>query len=109
MAKKEVFRLTEGDIKNIAQSVIKRILKEGSYETSDSSCWEDIKEHIGAEGMLDMLWNYLDASQIQDFLSYAEKELGADGIDLYHNENDDFDDNTLGDDEDVNIDPSWSR
>lgn len=89
MAKKEVFHLTEGDIKNIAQSAIRRILREGSYETSDAFCWDEIKEYVGAEGMLEMLWNYMDSDQVQDFLDYAEGELSADGISLPRSEDDD--------------------
>ena len=78
MAKKEIFRLTEGDVKRIAESTVRRILKEGSVETSDSASWNDIQEMVGAEQMLQMLWNYLDTDQIQDFLSYAKSELDMD-------------------------------
>lgn len=75
---KQKLRLTETDMHRIIESVSKRILTEGSYETGDAVTWDRIKDMIGAEPMLQLLWNYLDVDQIRDFLDYAKREVDAD-------------------------------
>lgn len=79
MAKKQLFRMTEADVKQVMASVLKRVLKEGTTETSDLSTWEDYKEMIGADAMLDLIYNYLNSDQIRDLLDYIGSQLDADG------------------------------
>lgn len=79
MTKKQLFRMTEADVKQVMASVLKRVLKEGTTETSDLSTWEDYKEMIGADAMLDLIYNYLNSDQIRDLLDYIGSQLDADG------------------------------
>ena len=91
--KKNTYRITEHDLKHIMESVMKRVLTEGSSETSDFNTWEDFKEMLGADKMLDMIWNYLSADQLRDIMDSIRQELAADG---YY---EDFDDDDYDDDD----------
>ena len=64
------------------ESVTKRILKEGSADTQDYVTWDKIEQMIGAQQMLQMIWNYLDVDQIRDLLHYLAHELSADGMEI---------------------------
>lgn len=79
---KNLYRITENDLKVIMESVTKRVLKEGSSETEDLHTWEDIKETIGADTMLDMIWNFLDVDQLKDLMSSMIRQCEMDGIEF---------------------------
>ena len=99
--KKNTYRITEGDLKCIMESVMKRVLTEGSSETSDLSTWEDFKEMLGADRMLDMIWNYLSADQLRDIMASIRQELDMDGSyeDFDYEDDDDYDDGFYDNDE----------
>lgn len=88
MAKKQLFRLTEQDVKAVMNTVLRRVLKEGSIETSDGQSWNDLRDMIGADKMLEAVWNYLDSDQIQDLIQYIRKEYDMD----YYDEEEETDD-----------------
>ena len=82
----ELYRITEDDLKVIMESVLKRVLKEGSTETQHLRTWEDLKEMIGAEAMLDMIWNILSTDQLAHIITSIQHELSADGFDFQNDD-----------------------
>ena len=86
MAKQKLFRLTEDDMKIVMEGAIKRILKEGSYDTQDMTTWEDLKEKVGAEAMLEFVWKYCSVDELRDLIQAMVREFGLDDLD------DDYDD-----------------
>ena len=61
-------------MKQIISESVKRILKEGSSFKEDYDNWERVKEHLGCEGMLSELYNYLSCDQISNFINAVDRE-----------------------------------
>ena len=83
---KRTIRLTEGDLHRIIKNQVKRVLNEGSPSQDVYNKWEDIKEYIGADRMIDDIWNYLDSNQLEKLVDWFNQDY-----DLFDNE-DDFED-----------------
>ena len=77
---KNTYRITEDDLKVIMESVVKRVLTEGSSNTEDLITWEDIKEIAGPDYMLQMIWNYLNADQLREIMGLMKEDLEGEGI-----------------------------
>ena len=67
-------KITESKLKQIISDSVKRILKEGSSFKEDYDNWERVKEHLGCEGMLSELYNYLSCDQISNFINAVDRE-----------------------------------
>lgn len=67
-------KITENKLKQIISESVKRILKEGSSFKEDYDNWERVKEHLGCEGMLSELYNYLSCDQISNFINAVDRE-----------------------------------
>lgn len=72
MAKK-LYKMTEGDFKNIVKETVKRLVKEGTFYNDVDSMWEYIKETLGPETMVDELYRYLDSDTIEDFVNHIKR------------------------------------
>jgi len=66
---KKIVKLTEQDLKKIVRNSVKRILKEGSSESAIYNQWMEVQEQMGAEQMLNELYNWLNSDQIAEFLA----------------------------------------
>ena len=51
----------------ISESV-KRVLKEGHWDSNVYDIWEKVREMVGDDTMLSELYNYMSGDDIQDFL-----------------------------------------
>ena len=60
-------RLTEGDLHRIVKESVNRIIKEGTTDRDVQSMWDEAQEMMGAESMLEALYDYLDSDTIEDF------------------------------------------
>lgn len=61
-------RLTEGDLHRIVNESVNRIIKEGTTDRDVQSMWDEAQEMMGAESMLEALYDYLDSDTIEDFV-----------------------------------------
>lgn len=61
-------RLTEGDIHRIVKESVNKIIKEGTTDRDVQSMWDEAQEMMGAESMLEALYDYLDCDTIEDFV-----------------------------------------
>ena len=68
---KRRIRLTEGQLRNIIRSNVKRALNEGSTDQTLYNKWMDIIENVGAEAFLDNIWNWLSSDQLEQIVEYA--------------------------------------
>lgn len=77
-------RLTEGKLNQIIRESIKKTLKEG-FATGDESYdkFEQIKEILGADEMINDIYNYLDDTTLKKLIEYFNQDY-----DLFN----DFDD-----------------
>lgn len=71
---KRRIRLTEGQLRNIIRSNVKRALNEGSTDNSLYNKWLDIIENVGAEAFLDNIWNWLSSDQLEQIVEYAAQD-----------------------------------
>jgi len=78
---KKLIRLTEQDLHRIVNESVKRMLKEGHYSSDSAQKWDQIREMVGDEAMIQELWNYLDADSIDDFIEHMDRyyDLNLDG------------------------------
>lgn len=85
MNKKAIFRITEEDVHTIMENVIKQaLLKEGS--TTDSgvpTAWENLKEMVGVETMLDAIWNYASEDTLKQYVDWMIDDYELDPRDVY--------------------------
>lgn len=61
-------RLTEGDLHRIVKESVNKIIKEGTTDRDVQSMWDEAQEMMGAESMLEALYDYLDCDTIEDFV-----------------------------------------
>ena len=61
-------RLTEGDLHRIVKESVNKIIKEGTTDRDVQSMWDEAQEMMGAESMLEALYDYLDCDTIEDFI-----------------------------------------
>lgn len=75
MMRKRPIRLSEQKLHQIIQENIKKALKEGM--TSDNPAfdkWEQIKDTLGAETMVDAIFNYLNSSTLEQLVEWFNQE-----------------------------------
>lgn len=85
--KKKQIRLSEARLHQIIKENIKKVLKEGM--TSDNPAfdkWEQIKETLGAETMVDNIFQYLDSSTLEQLVEWFNQDY--DLFDDYEEEED---------------------
>ena len=77
---KKLIRVTESDLHNIIKESVKRIIKEGHYSSDSAQKWDQVREMVGDDAMIQELWNYLDADSIDDFIEHMDRnyELNLD-------------------------------
>jgi hypothetical protein len=72
--KKNTIKLTESDLKRIISESVKRVLKEGTSDSHIYDTWEELKMTIGAETMLDCIYNWSSSDEISQWLEWFEEE-----------------------------------
>ena len=85
--KKKQIRLSEARLHQIIKENIKKVLKEGM--TSDNPAfdkWEQIKETLGAETMVDNIFQYLDSSTLEQLVEWFNQDYNL--FDDYEEEED---------------------
>jgi cyanate lyase len=75
-------RLNENTLKQIVAESVMRMLKEG-LATNDPNIdkWYEAVQIMGAENMLDALFQYLDGDTIRDFIDTLDREYEIWGYD----------------------------
>lgn len=66
--------VTESRLRRIIRESVKRVLKEGTTEMSDIEKWDELKEMMGSDQMLDAIFQYLDSDQISDILEELDAQ-----------------------------------
>ena len=77
---KKTIRLSRKELTNYITESVRRIIKEGTNDPELYNEWERLRETMGDAQMLDELFEYLSADQIQDFV---ETTKGLYDVDEY--------------------------
>lgn len=77
---KKTIRLSRKELTNYITESVRRIIKEGTNDPELYNEWERLRETMGDAQMLDELFEYLNADQIQDFV---ETTKGLYDVDEY--------------------------
>lgn len=70
--------INETQLRKIVRQSVNKILKEGTTNQAVYNKWLDIEEEIGAESMLDYIWNCLNAEKLEEIVNYIWKEEDLD-------------------------------
>lgn len=65
---KKTIKLTESELKNIVRESLKKTINEGHWNSEVYDKWEQVREAVGDDTMLQELYNYLSSDQIEDFI-----------------------------------------
>ena len=91
--KKNTIKLNENTLKKIITESVKKILKEGMTSNNPKfNKWFEAKELLGADAMLDAVWDYLDALQIEQIIDWLDQDY-----ELWDNEEEEYEDEEEGD------------
>ena len=71
---KKKIRLTESQLNRVIRKSIKKALNEDSHSTEVYGKWLDIKNAIGADAMLDEIWNITNADELEEIVNYFARE-----------------------------------
>ena len=80
MAKKQIVKLTEGDLHRIIKESVNNVLKESNYTDNDITygMWNNIVEQLGAEQVLSMIVKYASSDQLKQWIQWIQEELDMD-------------------------------
>jgi len=67
-------RLKESEIKNIVRRSVKKVLKEATLDNDVNLKWDYLLDTIGAEKMLNCLYQWADDRQIAQWIEWFEEE-----------------------------------
>ena len=85
MKKNKTIKLNESTLNNIIKETICKVLREGTTNQEVDNMWSQAKEMMGAEAMIDALYNYLDCDTIADFVETLRRKYDM-SFDGYNNE-----------------------
>ncbi len=77
---KKTIKLSRKELTDYITESVRKIIKEGTNDTVLYDEWERLRETMGDAQMLDELFEYLSADQIQDFV---ETTKGLYDVDEY--------------------------
>ena len=68
-------KLNEKQLRKVVAECVKRALKEGmTADNPNFSKWDEAKEALGAETMLDAIFQYLDAGKLEQILEWLNQD-----------------------------------
>jgi len=79
--KRKQISLTESELKRIVRKSINKVITEGTTSTEDCGKWNNLKDTVGADAMIDEMYNFLNEDQIKEFIEHMEM-----ACDLYYDE-----------------------
>ena len=78
---KNNIRLTESDLRNIVKESVKKVIREGHW---DSNVWDEfqsLREKLGDDTLISELYEYLDGDTIDDFIETTKRNYDLDNED----------------------------
>lgn len=89
--KKNTIKLTESQLNKVIAESVKKVLREGM--TSDNPAyekWETIKEYLGAEQMLEDIFQYLDSSKLEQIIEWFDQDYDFFGDEEQEEDEEDY-------------------
>lgn len=78
--KKKIFRLTESELRNLVKESVNRVLSEGTTDQDMYNQWDNIKENLGAEAMLDAIYNYMSSDEVAEIVRLLQRDYDINDI-----------------------------
>ena len=67
-------KLTESKLKQIVAESVKKVLNERTTDSNTEELWEMLKMTIGTETMLDCIYAWASADEIEQWIKWFEEE-----------------------------------
>lgn len=77
---KKIFRLTEAELRNLIKESVNRVLNEGTNDQAMFNSWDAIKGQMGAEAMLDAIYNYMNADEIAEIIRLLKRDYDVNDV-----------------------------
>ena len=77
---KKIFRLTETELRGLIRESVNRVLNEGTTDQAMFNSWDSIKEQMGAEAMLDAIYNYMNADEIAEIIRLLKRDYDVNDV-----------------------------
>lgn len=78
-----LYKITEEDVYTIMSNVAKRVLKEGIADDEQMITWDKLKEYLGADEMLDKIFEVLTPEEVQELIQRMKENIGEKDEDFY--------------------------
>jgi hypothetical protein len=72
-------KLDESKLQQIVAESVKKVLKEGTTDQNIYNIWDDLLMNVGAEAMLNCIYNWSSSDQIEQWIKWFEEEGYIDG------------------------------
>lgn len=79
--KKNKVKLTENGLKKLINESVKRILKEGHWNSDVYDEFSELREALGDDTLISELYNWMDSSEIEEFIQNTKRMYDLDGSD----------------------------
>ena len=77
---KKIFRLTETELRNLIKESVNRVLNEGTTDQAMFNSWDAIKGQMGADAMLDAIYNYMNADEIGEIIRLLKRDYDVNDV-----------------------------
>jgi hypothetical protein len=77
---KKIFRLTETELRGLIRESVNRVLNEGTTDQAMFNSWDTIKGQMGAEAMLDAIYNYMNTDEIAEIIRLLKRDYDVNDV-----------------------------
>lgn len=74
MSNKNTIKLTESDLKRVISESVKKVLREEATNTNIYDIWDDLLMNVGAETMLNCIYQWSSSDQIEEWIEWFKEE-----------------------------------
>lgn len=71
---KKLIKLTESELNRMISKAIRKTLNEGTTDEEITQKWEELKEVVGCEQMVEDIFNYLSSDQIEQLVEWFNQD-----------------------------------
>ena len=79
--KKNKVKLTEDGLKKIINESIKRVLKEGHWNSDVYREFSELREILGDDTLINEMYDWMDGDEIEEFIQNTKRMHDLDGSD----------------------------
>ena len=80
--KKNTIKINEASLRKMVAHTLKSVLKEGTTKDWIYNAWCQLEDTVGAQQMLDCIYNWLSSNQLEQIIKWFEEEGYIDSEDI---------------------------